>query len=108
MPFFKIILLSFFLIVLIYSLIRPFASWIARVFFISGSILGSLSVSESHFSITISDFLGMREADLYLYMTLLTVFLFVGYTLNRFDQLNKKISLLVKEIAILDKPDSKN
>ena len=100
MPFFKILLLSFFTIVLLYSLIRPFASWIARVFFVS--------VADSSYSIMISDFLGMREADLYLYMTLLTVFLFVGYTLNRFDQLNKKISILVKEIAIIEKTNIKH
>tara|TARA_B100000767_G_scaffold154788_1_gene145625 strand:- start:126 stop:452 length:327 start_codon:yes stop_codon:yes gene_type:complete len=108
MPFFKILLITFFTIVLLYSLVRPFASWIARVFFVSGSILGLLSVADSSYSIMISDFLGMREADLYLYMTLLTVFLFVGYTLNRFDQLNKKISILVKEIAIIDKTNIKH
>ncbi len=105
MPFFKILLLIFFILVFAYSLFRPFPSILAKIFFISGSFLGMLSVAGTRYSILISDFLGMREADLYLYLTLLTVFLFVGYTLNRFDELNKKISFLVKEIAILNNKD---
>ena len=105
MPFFKILLFFFFILVFFYSIFRPFPSILAKIFFISGSSLGMLSVAGQEYSLLISDFLGMREADLYLYLTLLTVFLFVGYTLNRFDELNTKISLLVKEISILSKKD---
>ena len=67
-----------------------------------GSILGILSILGVSYTQVIANFLGIgRGADLYLYLSLVTIFLFVAFTINRFDVLNKKISLLVKEIAIL-------
>ena len=100
---FKIIFTSIFLTLLIYSFIRPFSSQVARLFLMIGSILAILSILGAEYTQFIAEFLGIgRGADLYLYLSLLTIFLFVGFTINRFDALNKKISLLVKELAILN------
>tara|TARA_Y100000991_G_C21676298_1_gene223189 strand:+ start:124 stop:363 length:240 start_codon:yes stop_codon:yes gene_type:complete len=69
-----------------------------------GSISGILSLIGVSYTQRIADFLGIgRAADLYLYLGLVTIFLFVAFTLNRFDSLNKKISILVKELAIVSK-----
>lgn len=85
----------------VYSFIRPFSSKVARFFLMIGSMLGVLSILGVSYTQVIADFLGIgRGADLYLYLSLLTIFLFVSFTVNRFDALNKKISQLVKEIAI--------
>jgi hypothetical protein len=87
-----------------YSLVRPFHSQVARWFLMIGSILGILSILGVSYTQIVADFLGIgRGADLYLYLGLVTIFLFVTFTLNRFDALNKKISHLVKEVAILNK-----
>jgi len=98
---FKIIFISVFSILFLYSLIRPFSSQVARFFLMIGSMLGILSILGVSYTQVIADFLGIgRGADLYLYLSLLTIFLFVSFTINRFEALNKKISQLVKEIAI--------
>ncbi len=98
---FKVIFISIFSILFLYSLIRPFSSQVARFFLMIGSTLGILSILGVSYTQVIADFLGIgRGADLYLYLSLLTIFLFVSFTINRFDTLNKKISQLVKEIAI--------
>lgn len=99
---FKIIFISIFSILLIYSFLRPFHSSVARWFLMIGSVLGILSILGVSYTQLIANFLGIgRGADLYLYLSLVTIFLFVTFTINRFDTLNKKISLLVKELAIL-------
>ena len=101
---FKIIFISIFSILFLYSFVRPFVSQFARWFLMIGSILGILSILGVSYTQVIANFLGIgRGADLYLYLSLVTIFLFVAFTINRFDALNKKISLLVKEIAILKK-----
>lgn len=98
---FKIIFISVFSILFLYSFIRPFSSQFARFFLMIGSMLGILSILGVKYTQEIADFLGIgRGADLYLYLSLLTIFLFLSYTINRFEALNKKISQLVKEIAI--------
>ena len=98
---FKIIFISIFSILLLYSFIRPFSSHVARFFLMIGSILGILSILGASYTQVIADFIGIgRGADIYLYLSLLTIFLFVSFTINRFDVLNKKISHLVKELAI--------
>lgn len=101
---FKIIFISIFSILLLYSFVRPFVSQFARWFLMIGSFLGILSILGVSYTQVIANYLGIgRGADLYLYLSLVTIFLFVAFTINRFDSLNKKISLLVKEIAILKK-----
>ncbi len=101
---FKIIFISIFSFLLTYSIVRPFSSSFARWFLMIGSVLGILSILGVEYTQTIADYVGIgRGADLYLYLSLVTIFLFVAFTLNRFDSLNKKISTLVKELAIATK-----
>ncbi len=96
----KVIFIFIFSILLTYALIRPFSSIISKLFFIIGSILGILSLSGDFYAGKIAGLLGIgRAADLYLYLSLVTVFLFIGYTINRLDYINKRISKLTKEIA---------
>ena len=107
---FKVIFISVFSILFLYSLIRPFSSQVARFFLMIGSTLGILSILGVSYTQVIADFLGIgRGADLYLYLSLLTIFLFVSFTINRFDALNKRISKLTQEIALHNaKKNNKN
>tara|TARA_B100000886_G_C20385454_1_gene475800 strand:+ start:346 stop:588 length:243 start_codon:yes stop_codon:yes gene_type:complete len=74
-----------------------------------GSVLGVFSLIGVTYAQNVADFLGIgRAADLYLYLSLVTIFLFVTFTLNRFDELNKKISILTKELAIAKKSSNKS
>tara|TARA_B100001173_G_C15568275_1_gene371122 strand:+ start:56 stop:391 length:336 start_codon:yes stop_codon:yes gene_type:complete len=101
---FKIIFISVFIILFIYSIFRPFHSIISRLFLMIGSILGILSLVGVAYAQNVAEFLGIgRAADLYLYLSLVTIFLFVTFTINRFDSLNKKISTLTKELALARK-----
>lgn len=105
---FEIIFISIFSFLFLYSLLRPFHSFVARWFLLIGSILGILSILGVEYTQIIAEFLGIsRGADLYLYLGLLTIFLFVGFTINRFDALNKKITILVRDLA-LAKQEIKN
>ncbi len=106
---FKIIFISVFIILFIYSIFRPFHSIISRLFLMIGSILGVFSLIGVTYAQNVADFLGIgRAADLYLYLSLVTIFLFVTFTLNRFDELNKKISILTKELALARKSSIKS
>ena len=100
---FQTLFISIFILLLIYSLIRPFSSIVSRLFLIFGSILGILSLIGVEYTQTIANFIGIgRSADLYLYLGLITVFLFITYTLNRFGHINKKLSKLVKKLALIE------
>ncbi len=97
----KFIFITAFSLLLIYSLIRPFHSIIARLFIMIGSIFGILSLIGETYASDLARILGIgRAADLYLYLGLLTIFLFIGYSINRLDIINKRISKLTKKIAI--------
>ncbi len=98
---FKIIFISVFILLFVYSILRPFHSIISRLFLMIGSILGVFSLIGVSYAQNVADFLGIgRAADLYLYLSLVTIFLFVTFTINRFDSFNRKISKLTKELAI--------
>lgn len=98
---FKTIFMIFFILLFIYSLLRPFSSIIARLLTIFGSVLGALTLVGIEYTDKVANFLGIgRGPDLYLYIGLFTFFLYTGYSLNKFDILNRKISDLVKQIAI--------
>ena len=97
----KSIFITAFSLLLIYSIIRPFHSIIARLFIMIGSIFGILSLIGETYAGDLARILGIgRAADLYLYLGLLTIFLFIGYSINRLDIINKRISKLTKKIAI--------
>ena len=100
---FKILFISVFSFLLIYSFIRPFSSRVSRFFLFFGSILGILSLVGVEYTQIISDFFGIgRAVDLYLYLGLVTIFLFITYAINRFESLEKRNSSLIQEIAILE------
>tara|TARA_B110000014_G_C19769353_1_gene400358 strand:+ start:64 stop:405 length:342 start_codon:yes stop_codon:yes gene_type:complete len=100
---FQILFICIFVFLLIYSLIRPFSSIVSRLFLIFGSILGILSLIGVEYTQVIANYIGIgRSADLYLYLGLVTIFLFITYTINQIGLINKKLSKLVKKIAIIE------
>jgi hypothetical protein len=100
---FKIIFICIFSITFIYGVVRPFSSIIAKVFTMLGSLLGILSLIGEKYAQMLAVFLGIgRGADLYLYLSLITIFLFIIFTINRLDGINSKISKLTKNIALQD------
>jgi hypothetical protein len=92
-----------FIFLLLYSLIRPFQSIFSKMFLIFGSCLGLLSVINIEVVDDISRSFGVeRGADLYLYLGLITSFLFFLFLLNRFSSLENKINTLARHIALKD------
>ena len=102
---FKIIFITIFFLVFLYAAIRPFSTIISKIFIMLGSLLGMISLSGEKYAQILASFLGIgRAADLYLYLSLVTVFLFISFTINRLDSINKRISKLTKEIALNNAP----
>ena len=100
---FKLAFVTIFSLLFIYSIVRPFSSFVARMFLLFGSILGILSLIGIEYAQFVADFLGIgRTVDVYLYLGLVTIFLFITYTINRLDQIDKRISQLVKKIALAE------
>ena len=98
---FKVIFITIFFIVFIYASIRPFSSLISKTFVLIGSALGILSLIGEKYAQIFANLLGIgRAADLFLYLGLITIFLFISYTVNSLDVTNKRISKLTKEIAL--------
>jgi hypothetical protein len=97
----KIFLIIFFFALFFYGFIRPFSSLSSRLFLFSGSILGLLSVIGIEQTDKIANFVGVgRGADLFVYFALLTIFLFIYYTINKLAIVNQKISTLAKALAL--------
>lgn len=100
---FKLIILVLFIGIFFYSLVRPFSSLLSKVFVLIGSILGSASVIDISYVNTIAAMVGIQSGkDLYLYITLITVFLFVCYSWEKFKSIEKKIATIVKALAITE------
>jgi len=98
---FKAIFITIFSMAFIYASIRPFSSLISKIFVLIGSMLGVLSLIGEKYAQVLANLLGIgRAADLFLYLGLVTIFLFISYTVNRLDAINKRISKLTKEIAL--------
>ena len=101
---FKVIFITIFSILFVYGLARPFSSISAKLFLLFGSVLGILSLLGIEYAKVAADFLGIgRTVDVYLYLGLVVIFLFITYTLNKMKQINERISLLVKQLAISEK-----
>ena len=95
--------LSIFALLFLYGLIRPFSSIFAKLFLIIGSIFGFLSLLGADYVNQIALFIGVENATLlYLYFGLVTIFLTIIITLNRFDEINSRITKLTRKIAILE------
>ena len=99
----KYLFLSIFALLFLYGLIRPFSSIFAKLFLIIGSIFGFLSLLGADYVNQIALFIGVENATLlYLYFGLVTIFLTIIITLNRFYEINSRITKLTRKIAILE------
>ena len=95
------IIIGIFIVLFLYSWVRPFASSLAKWFLRIGCILGALSISDKTYINTIADYVGAQSGRiLLLYLTFITVFLFVFFTYERFAKLDKKISKLTSDLTI--------
>tara|TARA_B100000941_G_C28360782_1_gene476857 strand:- start:68 stop:424 length:357 start_codon:yes stop_codon:yes gene_type:complete len=96
-----------FLILITYGLFRPFENIFSKMFLIFGSSLGLLSVLNLDTVDYIGRMVGIAKgADLYVYLGLITSFLFILSLLNRFNRLESKINTLAKNIALIDKDNA--
>ena len=94
-----------FIVIILYSLIRPFNSVLSKLLLILGSLLGLLSVINLSILDSISRSLGVeRGADLFLYLGLITALIFILFLEDRFNATEKKNNKIAKYIAI-DKGD---
>ncbi len=99
----KYIFLIIFSSLFFYGLIRPFASIYAKLFLIIGSILGFLSLLGAKYVNEIALFVGVENATLlYLYFALVTIFLFFIITINKFDEINDRITKLTRKLALIE------
>tara|TARA_B100000795_G_scaffold269816_1_gene260540 strand:+ start:2234 stop:2554 length:321 start_codon:yes stop_codon:yes gene_type:complete len=99
----KYILSGLFLLLIFYSLIRPFSGLMPRIFLFSGSLLGFLSVLGVGYTNSVANFLGIgRGADLYLYLSLITIFVFIFYSFDKFKTIEKRIIKISREVALKD------
>lgn len=97
------ILAVLFILILFYGFFRPFSSLYSKLFMIVGSLLGFFSVLGEKYATNVANFLGVgRGADLYLYLGLITIFLFILYTMNKFKSQEKKISTLIQKISLME------
>ena len=93
-----------FVLLFFYGLVRPFASIFAKLFLLVGSMLGFLSLLGAKYVNEIALLMGVENATLlYLYIGLVTIFLFIISTTNRFDEVNGRITKLTRKIALLEK-----
>lgn len=99
----KYFFLTVFVFLFIYGFIRPFNSIFAKLFLIIGSMLGFLSLLGAKYVNEIALYVGVENATLlYLYFGLITIFLFIIITINRFDDVNSKITKLTRKISLLE------
>ena len=83
-----------------YALIRPFSSIFPRLFLLFGSILGLLSVVGEEYTNYLANIVGIsRAADLYLYLGLVTIFLYIYFTLMKFRSLENRINKIAQHVA---------
>tara|TARA_B100001093_G_C26818085_1_gene1010667 strand:+ start:384 stop:713 length:330 start_codon:yes stop_codon:yes gene_type:complete len=105
----KYILAALFVALFCYGLFRPLTSLYSKFFLIFGSLLGLFSVLGEEYTTYIANVVGVgRGADLYLYLGLITVFLFILYTINKFKLHERKTSSLIQKIALLEAIINKN
>ena len=99
----KYLFLSIFVLLFFYGLLRPFSSIFARLFLIIGSMFGFISLLSAEYVNQIALFIGVENATLlYLYFGLITIFLTILITLNRFDEVNSRITKLTRKITLLE------
>ena len=99
---YKAFFLSIFIFLFSYSLIRPFANIYSRLFLFFGSIAGILSLLGSKYANLIAGYVGIENGSyLYLYIGLVTTFMFIFYSMNKDSQLENSLAKLARELSIL-------
>ena len=102
----KLCLIGLFICSLTYGAVRPFTSVHSKLFVITGSFLGLISVIDISYVDSFAGMLGIQSGkDLYLYVALVTIFLFVYFTFEKFTRLENKIKKIVKRLAIEETKD---
>ena len=89
-----------FAILFIYGLIRPFSSQLARLFTIAGSFLGFLAVSGMGLTSILAEKVGADSKEIFLYLVLITVFVYIFVSLEKYKQLEDKITKLASELSL--------
>ena len=99
---YKVFFLIIFAFLFVYSLIRPFANIYSRLFLFFGSIAGIISLLGYKYANLIAGYIGVENGSyLYLYIGLVTIFMFIFYSMNKNTQLENSIAKLVRELAIV-------
>ena len=100
--FFKYLVIGLFIGLFVYSAVRPFSSIYAKLFVLIGSILGLVSVIDSKYMNMVAEMLGIYGGgkDLFLYVSLVTVFFFICYSWEKFKDIERKIAVIVKAITL--------
>ena len=97
----KYLLSGIFILLMIYSLIRPFSSSLPRIFLFSGSMLGFFSVLGVEYTNYVANLVGIGSGIyLYLYLGLVTLFIFIFYCLEKFKSIEQKILKLSRAITL--------
>ena len=95
------IIIGIFTVLFLYSWVRPFSSLFAKWFLRIGSILGGLSIADKALINIIADYVGIESGRvLLLYLSFITIFLFIFFTYERFAKVDKKLSKLTADLAI--------
>ena len=98
----KIIFATLFIGLFLYSFIRPFSNIVAKWFLRLGAVVGLMNIVDTNYLNSLAGYLGISTGkSLLTYITFITIFLFVYYTIERFSKLEKTISNLVTELAVL-------
>lgn len=99
---YKIFFLTIFIFLFLYSLIRPFPNIYSRLFLFFGSIAGIISLLGSKYANFIASYIGVENGSyLYLYIGLVTIFMFIFYSMNKHTNLENSLAKLSREISIL-------
>ena len=103
------IIIGFFIVIFAYSFVRPFASLIGKWFLRIASILGVLSIADKTLVNNIAQYVGVESGRvLLLYLSFITMFLIIFYSYERFAKLEKKLSKIIAELAIINEVSKKD
>jgi len=97
----EVIISAVLAILLIYSMLRPFASNFSRFLLFFGSSFGLLSILGRNYIGTYASYLGIDSLfNLYVYIFFLLSLICFAYILDRFKKIEKKIDQLAQKEAL--------
>ena len=95
------IIIGIFIILFFYSWVRPFSSPYIKWFLRMGSILACMNIIDQTLINIIAENIGIESGRLLLiYLSIITMFLFIFFIYERFAKMDRKISKLTSELAI--------